>query len=782
MFETLLAKRYIFSQKRHSVLTICSIAIALALMTMLFTSLSTVIGCLRDIAYDNGHYHLKISISDSEEEAEAIEKYISGYGTCSVEEYDDGKYVLIMFDNYIGDRDEFMDALFGSMGKTPAYDTNYDLIHLDMIDLDARVYMVQIFAMFYIFVLFFIMALRMIIDTAFEVSSKERERQFGVLQSIGAAPGQIVGIITFEGLILSIIGIPIGVGLGIGLGYAAYQAVLGSGFVEAYFTPAKAAELLHFHVNPWLILLGTVTGLVWVLLSAYGTGMRIIKMSPIQAISARSNTVKKVKKHSLFGLLFGWTGKLASRNNSRQPERFLITVLALTLSMTLFASFSIVIDRVQYNFVAELAEHSYFGTVKDLGIAIYESYEAEDIKRAALDFDPLYYRDGLRAVEESDYFRNVDYSIRKFGKLYADETGFKQFNIQYYCRDSYDRIFNGEPPISYDDLTAQGGYILLTDPQHRSDLAEEFVGMDSIPLAIAKQRNLTVEEYDALTPEEQELAGEHGYLDAETGRSVLYYYIRDEITGNIPINCSAEAYGVYPTEWADSTIAYLAGTIGEYENGEYQLYGADTLLMERMIGCDLTDREQYEEALDFLEKNKYIYLTTDNYAEYRKIESTFAALRVGMAFLIIMIALIAVVNMVNILSTGILNRRGELAAMQCVGMTEKQLYKMTVIECLQYVLSAGIMSVILCELIMYCTHEFMKSMGLLESMSLLNDTFGLGEYILSKNMSDVISYLAPLPKIGLAMIPAFAAALLASVIPLRRMQKASLVEQIQSVD
>ena len=51
-FESLLARRYIFSQKRHSLLTICSIMIAVALMTMLFSTFTTALGITRDLLYD----------------------------------------------------------------------------------------------------------------------------------------------------------------------------------------------------------------------------------------------------------------------------------------------------------------------------------------------------------------------------------------------------------------------------------------------------------------------------------------------------------------------------------------------------------------------------------------------------------------------------------------------------------------------------------------------------------------------------------------------------------
>ncbi|MBR2913321.1 MAG: hypothetical protein IKC40_05325, partial [Oscillospiraceae bacterium] len=55
--QSTLAKRYIFSQKRHSVLTICSIAAAISLMTILFVGFSVVLNFQRALAYDEAPYH-----------------------------------------------------------------------------------------------------------------------------------------------------------------------------------------------------------------------------------------------------------------------------------------------------------------------------------------------------------------------------------------------------------------------------------------------------------------------------------------------------------------------------------------------------------------------------------------------------------------------------------------------------------------------------------------------------------------------------------------------------
>lgn len=60
MFEGRLAWRYIRKQKRHSILTMYSIAVALTMMTFLFTLFTNIVGCCRSVAMLQGNYHYTI--------------------------------------------------------------------------------------------------------------------------------------------------------------------------------------------------------------------------------------------------------------------------------------------------------------------------------------------------------------------------------------------------------------------------------------------------------------------------------------------------------------------------------------------------------------------------------------------------------------------------------------------------------------------------------------------------------------------------------------------------
>ena len=753
MFERSLAKRYIGMQKRHSALTVCSIAMVLALITMLFSLFSTVMGSLRSIAYDKGDYHVQVTpnYGFTKEEYDAFAEALSDYATCTPKQVmlsgNQVYFANVMFNKYI---DNYAKPFIQNIGEKLGY-VNYesltcftnDLLMLcDMADLRSALKMAGIVAVFYVFVLFLIMMLRLIIDTAFEISSKERERQLGVLQSIGATPKQIVRIITYEGLMLSAVGIPLGVGAGIGLGYLAYRAVLSTRVADLYLSPSKAGELIHFTVNPWLMLLGIVTGAAWVFFSAYGTGMRVIKMSPVQAISQRSNTVKKTGRSPLFGKLFGWTGKIASRNNLRQPKRFIATAVSLTLSIALFSSVNVVTNDLRSAVEEEIV--FYRGIDGDFTVIAYNRD------------DPRFVGKQMAILEESGLFGKLYYESFVSGNYGDIEINSNDSQVHYYSRDSYRELFGGAPPVSYDELTESGGYIFKGTAADADDAPEK------VSIGFGWDKDISETEYNALPDEEKEFVTIRDYGSEKEYR--YFSRFRSE-------------FDVYLTiKHSDPSRCTLIGTLDQYENGEYKKFASENQLYSGYIECNLADEDDYFDALSFLDSNFNNDIDEhlnyrDRSAEWRQLRAMLASVKIGAVFLSILIALIAVVNMVNIIATGILNRRGELAAMQCVGMTERQLYNMTAVECLQYALTSGIAAVAVCELMMFLTDKILYfAGGAFEALEIFNQ------------FDYYISYVQPLPMIGIATLCAFVIAVAASVLPLRAMRKTSLVEQIRSIE
>ena len=819
-FESMLARRYIFSQKRHSLLTICSIIIALALMVMLSSTFSTVLGIMRDYSYEIEPYHVMFEDVTKEQAAEI--RHMNQVESVEIIEnkgMGNSYQAQVMFSTYIDDDTAFFQNMIDHIGLNASYSPygvppepegfriNQNLMTYDQIDLKGKYAMTCTVAVFAMYLLLFAFALRLVIDTAFEVSSKERERQFGVLQSVGATPKQIVRIMTVEGMYLSLVGVPLGIGLGLLLSFAAYKMILATGIAEAFMTSAQIGKVVHFHIKPLLTALAGIVGIGWVFFSAYGTGMRVIRMTPVQAITARAKTVTKVKKHTLLSLFFGWKGKVASRNARRSRKRFAITVLSLTISMLLFATVSSVITMAEQILTEEMTEVMQYED--DLGTVKSDFEMWVDMKPDAVMQSPEDVAEGIKMLEDSGYFTNIQHNVSLTGGIHAENTkqSNENFLIYYVNRADYQRVAE-KTDISYDELTASGGALMCGNRY-----ALEKYQTDELKVDIQNHHEITREEYDKRYEKGLEILNEEkkeqshdaeifrfqvemrgnchhisqNRFDSENMENAVFYEILDE-TVTYPIIGTIDQYT--EDEYAEmeaagtldalkqKTILYILLTEDTWRSGDWEKFGIWDKYWMSNINCQLAHDEDYEAAKAFLKDHSEIFgifegsyeeaphhIIYDMYTPNKQIRTVFSAVHIGLMFLLVMVALIAVVNMVNIVSTGILNRKREFAAMQCSGMTRGQMYGIAAIECLQFALWAAIAASLLCGLLLFGTNAFMRSMDM--SMK-------------TKELMFLLS--TPFIRIWIAAAVAFICAFAASVIPLRTMQKESLVEQIRAVE
>ncbi len=338
------------------------------------------------------------------------------------------------------------------------------------------------------------------------------------------------------------------------------------------------------------------------------------------------------------------------------------------------------------------------------------------------------------------YFKNVAYSIgntRKF--IYPDDEK-KWSAIDYVNREQFAIEFGDNAPVTYDELTKANGYMLVSyDPNDTT-----FDSADSVSIVV-----------------------NNGFQEIEEkkkkGMSLEEIEKEDEIR-DFPID--------YHYQFEENQMWYggfgytVVQTLDYYQAHDSELYGNSGVYGS--YSCDIVDDKDYPALMAWVENNPDIEMDEyqNFYLQRKKLRTMISAIEIGVMFLNVMIALIAIVNMVNILSTGILNRKSELASMQCLGMTEGQLYGMTSIECAQYALISGVTASLLSFAVIFLTEHFVELIGAEEFYQ------GVGK----------LSYTMPLPRIWICAGVAFAVALIASFIPLKNMQKESFSEQVRSVD
>lgn len=771
-------------------LTLFSIIAAIAMMTMLMTCFTTMESCIRARNYDKQPYHVRYAFV-TEEKAEKVRAY-PGITACNLVKMEDSReggelldfikgggiqitetyYFadLMLTPGFSGVLNEYLKEMveqthlapewYTAAGETfSVHEYNEKLIENDVVGLDAHYQQVMTVATYFIYVVALALILRLIIDTAFEVSSKERERQFGVLQSVGATPKQIVGIITYEGMMLSAVGVPFGIGIGLALGYLIFRLVLGSGLIESFFTSREhALEILQYRIRPEIVAVCAVVGVVWVFLSAYGTGTRVVKMSPVQAISNRSNTVKKVRRFSLFGMLFGWVGKLASRNTRRQMKRFVITVLTVSISVSMFAMFGVLLEQAQTT--AEKMVETY----DSIGSHHYDF----DLVSMTLLGDPLSYRSGVKALEECPYLESVEHWFHLNG--YSSDS--EEHPIYYMNEVAYNRMFKYEKkPLSFKELEQSGGYLVL-NPKGVSVLPAYQKNVD-LEIRCYTKNDMTKEQYEALPPEEKanyaEIMGAERYgFGWDEDRPFVYCYADKKTEKHtFPIAAFAETPDTFqgmPGSRNGGLSYVLIAPVSRYESNDYAYFG-DQPHMDR-ISAALHSNEDHKAALNYINKHLDVLdKPNDQFDIMNKIRSVVNAFSIGIRFFVLMFAIIAVIHMVNIVSTGLLNRSGEMASMQCIGMTRGQLYRMAAVECLQYVLLAGVFAVILCALMVFGTNEFLAYLDIFEEMQ-----------------RKIVGYAEPMLRVAIGTAAALGVALITTLLSLHKAEKRALVDRVRGTE
>jgi putative ABC transport system permease protein len=601
----------------------------------------------------------------------------------------------------------------------------------------------------------------MVIDTAFEISSKEREKQFGILQSIGASKKQIVRILLSESLYLSIFGIPFGIAVGIAVAYGIYRAMLTSGIALSVSDEnAVISQIFQFSVSPLFLVLTAVTGLVWVLLSAYGTGMRITKMSPIEAINSRTGGVKKVAQHSVEGALFGWAGKLAARNTRRNKKRFVITVLSVTLSITLFVAMSYAIDTAQAILQADVYYPGY-----DFYIEPEDGSTDMSGENNLVSSDPTAYKKYEKALLESGYFSNVHSNACLIGRgVNAPMTDeFKEMMtrlsdleeeppiyVDFLNEQTFNELVGDESPVSYSELAEQNGFLLFN--KYYDSQTDTYGKSLDINVGDTLTNNA---HYIVYYDEPIEVEDDYGNLE-----SVSSEYVEKELDLNI--------LGILDRTASDDNDYLLPYYITLYATEEqydefYCSYSTSRTYIS--FSADLADGASYEEASRFVSSCGMCF-TDDYYGTNLKTARMMAAIKIFAHAVTALIAVIAIINMVNVISTGIVNRRTEIASLKSLVMSKMQLRKTTAIECFEFAMTSGVLSAFLSYILLAGTNFFIVNMGFFDEVD--TPTF--------------ISYAKPIPYLIIAAAAAFIVCLTASILPIRSIEKKSITDTMRSID
>ena len=532
----------------------------------------------------------------------------------------------------------------------------------------------------------------LIIYNVFQISVAGDIRFYGLLKTIGTTPRQLRRIIRLQALALSAVGIPIGLVLG--------------WLIGGQLTPVIVARLNGImpmtSVSPWIFAISAAFALLTVLISCRKPGRMAARVSPVEAVrytegSSEKTRVKGRKARKVSPFTMAWA------NLGRSKGKTVVTVLSLSLAVVLLT--------VTVNFAGGFDMDKYVSnfTASDFIVANAGKFQTSTV-----------FSDEQALPQSAIDAINAQGGITDSGVVYGQTFGALEYVTEDWFRQNKERLYT---PEEMDNL------IRLTDRNEAGLLADSVQLSGMSPFAL-----------DHLTVLEGELSALY-----ETGsRAIAAVYFEDEY-GNIDRNSHWARLGdtvtlryVEESEYYDPDTGEVWASLEDVPDGanwverpvkyrdvdytvaalvavpfalSYRYYGRDEFILndQTFVQDSGTDSVMYyafdttDEANAAMESFLADYTENVNpeldyeskatYAgEFESMRSMFLLLGGALSFIV---GLVGVLNFFNAILTGIIARQRELAVLQAVGMTGRQLRAMLIWEGLLYALGAAGLALIL---------------------------------------------------------------------------------------
>ncbi len=476
-----------------------------------------------------------------------------------------------------------------------------------------------------------------VIRNSFSISVSEKNRQYGMLTSIGATSKQIRKNVIFEGMVIGLIAIPLGIIFGI----VAIMILLQ--VVNYLLDDMLAGMKFTYSINLLAILISILISTITIYLSCLIPAKRATKISPIEAIRGNNDIKiksKKLKTSSITKKLFGIGGVIASKNLKRSKKKYRTTVISLVVSIFIFISLSSFLS------IGLKAGGLYY---RDFKFNMYVSAKDENkkdlyteiVKMDNIDEYAYYYETGL------------DFDIMK----YASDFGKERFEENPYTPNSITVIvYNNEYFKKYiKELGLEEGNYKTTAILMDSAVEYHEDGSKTI------ERLYTIKNGDK--------------INAKRDNKDINFTIT-KITDNEPMGQELTHCDVGEIVIAEDFVKEVLNE--NIEDGSYYL--SDLLIKSN-------NAQELENKLNDLAKKdeKYSEINVFNYETYVKQEKRMIlVIKIFLYGFITVITLIGVTNIFNTITTNMILRSKEFAMLKSVGMSGKEFNKMIRLESIMY--------------------------------------------------------------------------------------------------
>ncbi|MDO5011454.1 MAG: FtsX-like permease family protein [Intestinibacter bartlettii] len=473
---------------------------------------------------------------------------------------------------------------------------------------------------------------------------------YGMLKTIGASPKQIKKIVKGQGLRLSIIGIPIGIVLAIIVSFVIVPSVLEGFSAGSYYEgmmPTKA------HFTP-IVFIGTILfSLFTVWISSIKPAKIASRISPTEALNytGRKNKKQKKNRKSTNG---GKIHKMAWYNVFRDKKRAVLVFISLFIGIVTFLSVNTFISSLSLdNYLSKYYPH-------DFDIVDTTEKSSNDIDKQVKEIKNM---DGVKEVN----------SI-KFSKLQLD---FNENVLMPSLENSY-KLYGD--PDTYKQSLADYIKQIKKNPKKLTTIVA-FIDEETIEKINKSEGN----KIDVKAFNDGKLALIDNFFYA---RDKQFDFSKEKITLRDQKNTVESTLNVQMIQNGEKDVKFT----GDNQVGIPYIYVSKSLV-DKFEDNKMTDwitvdcKKEYskfiKKKLEAMIDDGYIDAKMDASENFTQSKLMMNVVGGGISLIFIFIGLL---NFVNVMVTNVNTRLRELAIMESVGMTKKQIKKMLTFEGLYYAL------------------------------------------------------------------------------------------------
>ncbi len=482
-----------------------------------------------------------------------------------------------------------------------------------------------------------------VIRNSFSISVAEKNKEYGMMASIGATSKQIRKSVLFEAFMYGIIGIPLGIIIGI-IAVAVLVILLNIllkdslnyGFKFLYGIPVS------------VIFVTTALSALTIYLSAIIPAIKAAKTTPIDAIKNNEKLQikpKKLRTSKLTKKVFGMGGVISSKNLKRSKKKYRTTVISLVVSVSIFIALS---SFIEY------------------GMKMTGRYANNTNCNIMFDLDTMY-GNNLFSREYNDDKLNIfkevieKYNLDNYSYNYSDSV---DLDINEYGTDEYKNYRQ--------KMKVTGDMVSPTIEKINKEEFERYIKS----LGINGNSKEVVVLSDALPPY-TELKG-YAY-NIKEGQTITVYQNDTPIKVHITKRADQGPMG-----FGNNAYSYGQIFISE-ENDLFDKNGNFNLSPTLYIQTD--DADKLESDLNDLISSDSRFSGANVYnieADARASERVVLIISIFLYGFIIVITLIGVTNIFNTITTNMILRSKEFAMLKSVGMTSREFNRMIRLESIMY--------------------------------------------------------------------------------------------------